>query len=500
MDMGVGSGDTGTDSLDPWRPRVHFSAQTNWINDPNGLIWHDGEFHLFFQYNPQGTDWGHMSWGHAVSSDLVIWHELPIALHEDDESMVFSGSVVLDVRNTSGFGTDDIQPLVAIFTSCPHGGGRQVQSLAFSTDRGRTWTKYIDNPVLSAEVDDFRDPKVFWDAVRDRWLMVIALPVERRIRFYASSNLRQWVHLSDFGPAGATQGVWECPDLFALPVEGDPHRQVWVLLVSLNPGGPAGGSGTQWFLGDFDGTTFTPLSSDAPEDPSVEWLDHGADCYAAVTFNDVPAGRRVALGWMSNWEYARDLPTTGWKGAMTIPRELSLRTGPGGIRLCSSPVEQLSTMRGSPVVSLIDVDVDVDRVGVVGVDASGTALDIELVFEPTSGTSGLDVRVGEGERTRIGYAAETGVLFIDRTRAHSNALAGLQTIQKVSVPLLAGAVHLRVILDSCSVEVFAQDGSHVLTDLIFPSATSTGMALFSEGSARIRALTVWPFTGPHVRT
>jgi fructan beta-fructosidase len=475
------------DSSEHWRPRVHFAPAANWINDPNGLIWHEGEYHLFFQYNPHGTDWGHMSWGHAVSTDLLHWQELPVALHEDDEAMVFSGSVVLDTDNTSGFGSHLDPPLVAVFTSSPQGGGQQVQSLAFSTDRGRMWTKHSGNPVLSASVDDFRDPKVFWDAIRGRWLMVIALPLERQVRFYSSANLRDWSHLSDFGPAGAVDGVWECPDLFPLVIDGDPQRQAWVLVVSINPGGPAGGSGTQWFVGDFDGSTFTPFDSD----PGVQWLDHGSDCYAAVTFNDVPDGRRVLIGWMSNWDYARDVPTESWKGAMTIPRELSLRSVNGQVQLCSAPVAELRAMLGSPVIDLSDVDVS----GVMKVSCSGAALDIELVLEPVSGVCGLDVRIGDDERTRIGYDLDTRTLFIDRTRSNTSVAPGLQGIQSVAVPLEAGAIRLRVIIDSCSVEVFAQGGMHVLTDLIFPSANSVGMALFSEGSARCRSLLVWSRDG-----
>jgi fructan beta-fructosidase len=478
-----GARGTVADVPDPWRPHVHFTPAANWLNDPNGLIWHDGEYHLFFQYNPHGTDWGHMSWGHAVSTDLVRWLELPIALHEDDEAMVFSGSVVLDAENTSGFGSDQDPPLVAVFTSSPHGGGQQVQSLAFSTDRGRTWIKH-GSPVLSASMDDFRDPKVFWDVLRKRWVMVIALPLQRQVRFYASTNLRDWSHLSDFGPAGAVDGVWECPDLFCLPIDDDPDRQAWVLLVSINPGGPAGGSGTQWFVGDFDGTTFTPIDSA----PAIRWLDHGSDCYAAVTFNDVPDGRRILVGWMNNWDYARDVPTASWKGAMTIPRELSLRSVDDRLHLCSAPVGELREFLGEPRVHLSDVEID----GIVDVVCSGAALDIELILEPMAGVSGLDVRIGEDERTRIGYDLDTGMLFVDRTHSHTGVAPGLHSIQSAALPLVSGALHLRVVVDSCSVEVFAQGGMCVITDLIFPSASSVGLALFSEGSARCRSLMVWP--------
>lgn len=255
----IGASPAMADTLyhEQYRPQFHFTPAQNWMNDPNGLIYYKGRYHLFFQYNPSGNTWGNMSWGHAVSTDLAHWKQLPLAIPQDDQEMIFSGSVVLDKNNSTGFGTRKNPPLVAVYTSAQKATGRQEQSLAYSTDGGTTWTKYAGNPVLDIGSNNFRDPKVFWYAPTKSWLMAVALADQHKIAFYSSSNLKAWTHLSDFGPAGATGGVWECPDLFPLPVDGNPKKTKWVLAVNLNPGGIAGGSGAQYFVGDFDGKKFT---------------------------------------------------------------------------------------------------------------------------------------------------------------------------------------------------------------------------------------------------
>ncbi|MFE1320963.1 glycoside hydrolase family 32 protein, partial [Kitasatospora phosalacinea] len=247
-----------TSYTETYRPQLHFSPAQNWMNDPNGPIWYKGTYHLFFQYNPSGNTWGNMSWGHATSPDLVHWTEQPIALPQDANEMVFSGGVVLDKNNTTGFGTSTNPPLVAIYTSYRKSDGVQAQSLAYSTDGGTTWTKYAGSPVLNIGSQNFRDPKVFWNAQTNSWLMTVALSADHKVSFYSSPNLKTWTKLSDFGPAGATGGLWECPDLFQLPVDGDPAHTKWVLVVNINPGGPQNTSAAQYFVGDFDGTTFTP--------------------------------------------------------------------------------------------------------------------------------------------------------------------------------------------------------------------------------------------------
>lgn len=297
---------------EPWRPQFHFSPEKNWMNDPNGMVFFDGEYHLFYQYNPFGNKWGHMSWGHTVSRDLVHWEHLALAIPETNAVMAFSGSAVVDTLNTSGFGSPGKPPLVAIYTGHHTDRPLQNQFIAYSTDRGRSWTPYPGNPVLDIGAADFRDPKVFWHEPSGRWIMVVSWPVERKVRFYASPNLKEWSHLSDFGPAGSTTGIWECPDLFPLQVEdGEKGEESWVLVVNVGSGAPAGGSGCQYFVGDFDGTRFTRSSSPGRRSAGPPlWADFGRDFYAAVSWSDVPKrdGRRLWLGWMSNWEYAQDVP------------------------------------------------------------------------------------------------------------------------------------------------------------------------------------------------
>jgi fructan beta-fructosidase len=316
----------------PDRPQFHFSPARNWTNDPCGLVYAFGLYHLFFQFNPEGDQWGHMSWGHATSPDLVHWSELPVAIPEADGVMIFTGSSVVDAKNTSGL-CGKPGCVVSIYTGhrVKSGAAPQVQNqnLAFSDD-GRTWTKYRGNPVLDIGKTDFRDPKVFWHAASRKWVMVVMLPRERKAQFYGSPDLKQWRHLSDFGPAGATGGAWECPDFYELPVDGNAENERWVLKIGLNPGHIAGGSGEEYFVGRFDGERF---SNDNPPDRTL-WVDYGRDCYCEFTFNNAP--RPAALGWMNNWEYAGKVPTSPWRGQMTVPRTLSLRNTPQGIRLGAS--------------------------------------------------------------------------------------------------------------------------------------------------------------------
>ncbi len=321
-----------TESL---RPTFHFTPELNWMNDPNGLVFHKGKYHLFFQHNPDGILWGNMSWGHAVSTDLINWEHLPVAIACTETAGIFSGSVVIDHTNSSGFGSLENPPMVAIYTLHQNDQSNQSQHIAYSLDDGLTWVKYANNPVLDLGMKDFRDPKVSWDASTNTWLMTVAKPLEFKISFFTSPDLKSWSHLSDFGPLGATGGCWECPDLFSLPTPTG--EKVWVLLVSLNPGGITNGSGTQYFIGNWDGTTFTT------EQKSTKWIDYGRDNYAGVTFNDAPEGRRIFIGWMSNWEYAVNFPSPIWRGQMTTPRELAIVEADEEIFLSSDPISELKT-------------------------------------------------------------------------------------------------------------------------------------------------------------
>jgi len=463
------------------------------MNDPNGLVYFQGEYHLFYQHNPFGDTWGHMSWGHAVSPDMVRWTHLPVALYEEAGTMIFSGSAVMDWHNSSRLCTATgavAQPcLIAIYTG--HTAAEQTQHIACSRDRGRTWTKYAGNPVLAIGSPNFRDPKVFWHAPTGRWIMSAVLADQQRVRFYASADLKHWDHLSDFGPAGATAGVWECPDLFPLAVDGNPERQKWVLKVDVNPGAIAGGSGGQYFIGHFDGITF--VSDDPPD--HVRWIDYGKDFYAAQSWSDVPAadGRRLWLGWMSNWQYANVTPTAPWRGAMSIPRAVTLKEYAEGIQLVQRPVVELQRLRDRHY-RCADVDRATANALLKEWGINGLALEIVAEFEPgTAAECGLRVRKGASEETCIGYEVNAGALFVDRT--HSGKVGfDAHFAGRHAGPLRAehGTVKMHVFVDQCSVEVFSNGGRTVITDLIFPSARSTGVEVYAMGGdVRLRALDIW---------
>lgn len=819
----LGSSSAGADTVyhETYRPQFHYTPAENWMNDPNGLIYYKGRYNLFYQYNPSGDTWGNMSWGHAVSTDLVHWKQLPVAIPQDANEMIFSGSVVLDRNNTSGLGTKGNPPLVAVYTSDQKATGIQEQSLAYSTDGGLTWTKYSGNPVLDINSQNFRDPKVFWYAPAHRWLMTLALSAQHEVSFYSSTDLKHWTHLSDFGPAGATGGAWECPDLFPLEVDGDPNDVKWVLAVGSNPGSIAGGSGVQYFIGEFNGTTFTsddagsytppsgtaiqdfesggyggwtttgtafgsapaagalpgqsavtgnqgtyfadsfhggdqatgtltspaftvnsdyinfligggdhpytagsvlgsepppagelladfegsgytspigtwtatgtafgtgpaqgtlpnqqqvtgylgnglvntyldgdsstgtltsptftvdqkyldfligggdhsasaanpaavelvvggkvvrsatgsndenlnwdswdlsdlqgrqaqievvddngggwghinfdePIlsdtqaepvsaetgvnlivggkvvqsatgsnaesldwasfdtaayrgqqaqiqivdnntggwahvladdfqSSDAPALSAVQrahWIDYGEDFYASQTYNDAPGGRRIMIGWMNNWNYGGNIPTSPWRSADTFPRELSLRTVNGEVELNQQPVNGLAGLRGTGFQVTKATVTDTTR----PLPVNGAALEIQADLDAGSADQfGLDVHTGNGQHTRIGYDTTTGEVYVDRTASgvvdFDPTFPGVQT---APLALRGGTLRLHVLVDTSSVEVYAQNASGeqvVLTDQVFPDPSSTGVDAFATGgTATVSSLHAW---------
>ena len=394
------------------RPSFHFTPPKNFINDPNGLVFLGGEYHLFYQHNPQGDRWGHMSWGHAVSRDLVRWEHLPIALREQDGIMIFSGSAVYDERNTSGLGRADAPPMVAVYTG--EGHKKQTQNIASSLDRGRTWKKYASNPVLDLNSTSFRDPKVFWHKPSSRWIMATVMADERKVRLWSSKDLKTWEKRSDFGPTGSTKGAWECPELFEAPVEGGTSLESrWVLKVDVNEGAPSGGSGGQYFVGQFDGDEFRPEGN--ASEPL--WVDYGKDFYASQTWNDAPEGRPVWIAWMNNWQYANEIPTSPWRGAMTIARTVSLRKTDDGLRIVQAPVETLKEIRREyheiESRSIPPGETPLDDRGV-----NGVAVEIIAEFEYGDADEfGLNVRCGDGEKTVIGVNRREGSVFVDRTRS-----------------------------------------------------------------------------------
>ncbi len=642
---------------EPWRPQFHFTPADTWMNDPNGMFFYDGEYHLFYQSNPFGNRWGHMSWGHAVSRDLTHWEHLPLALAEENGVMIFSGSAVVDWKNTSGFGRDGRPPLVAIYTGHYTTRPLQNQQLAYSNDRGRTWTKFAGNPVLDIGATDFRDPKVFWHEPTGRWVMAVSWPLQRKIRFYSSPDLKSWTHLSDFGPAGSTSGIWECPDLFPVTVAGRAHESHWVLVVNVGSGAPAGGSGTQYFVGEFDGTRFVPdeRSTPRPErefvpegrvlgdfeggsyggwtatgdafgsapaggglggqqavdgfrgrglvnsfregdrsqgtltspefvidhdylsfligggnqpgklgvnllvtgqvvrtatgadaerlawrswdvrdlrgrtarleivdratggwghinadhfvladrparnaSESALWADFGRDFYAGVSWSDVPKrdGRRLWIGWMSNWNYANEVPTEPWRSAMSVPRELLLRDTPDGWRLLQSPVREMARLRtGGESVRKVNVSGANGWLAAKGFPSGLAELELKLVEIPKTGVLTLHCRHGNTGETRMEVDFAAGELRLDRTQSGRSdfnpTFAGVHT---APLRIVDGRLNLRLLFDVSSVEIFAQGGESVVTDLVLPESPPLGLSLTTAGQMgdlRVDSLSLW---------
>jgi fructan beta-fructosidase len=483
---------------EPFRPQFHFTPEKNWMNDPNGLVYHNGEYHMFYQYNPQGDRWGHMSWGHAISKDLVHWDEQPVAIPEDEEYMIFSGSAVVDHQNTSGFGTKDNPPMVAIYTGHkqePKKG--QNQQLAYSLDNGRTWTKYAGNPVLDEGMENFRDPKVIWHEESEKWIMVVALSNDYKIAFYSSPNLKDWTFLSHFESPESELGIWECPDLFALSIDGDEDRRKWVLEVDLGAGSIAGGTGGMYFVGEFDGKQFIPDKKAMPknEPGPHQWVDYGKDFYAAVSWSDVPEedGRRIWVGWNNNWQYGQDLPTSPWRSSQSIPRTLELASHDGGLKLVQEPVEELQTLRGAQQ-SLRNLTVTNDTRSLANWGIQGKALEMKVTFTPGDAeVVGLNLRTGEDEKTVLRYDVSDETLALDRTQSgqtdfHSN----FSGVHAAPLPLDNGKVELHVFIDWSSVEVFAHDGVVTISDKIFPQPDSEGVEVFVEGgSATFDRIDAW---------
>jgi len=489
-----------------YRPGIHYTPRRNWVNDPNGLLHHNGLFHLFYQYNPVSSVHANMSWGHASSIDLLHWEEHPVAIPCDANEQIFSGSAVFDAHNSSGLGTTDNPPLVAVYTSAYTEAsplaGRQAQSLAYSLDGGTTWTKHAANPVLDRGSANFRDPKVFRHTHGEAsyWVMVAVEAEAHTVEFYRSDNLTDWAHLSSFGPANATGGVWECPDLFELPVDGDPDTTRWVLVVNLNPGGVAGGSGAQYFIGNFDGTTFTSentiTNSSATGQERLReygWLDWGKDYYAAVSYNDAPDRRRIMTGWMNNWDYAADVPHGPWRGAMTLPREVTLTRHRGVIRPAQRVVAEVDdAFQARPSSSIGPAGIPGGIQLLTTHDADAPQRIDAVITRGTATEFGLMIRGGNGHGTRIGYNTSTGCLYLDRTKSGVVAFNPLfASIESVPVDLVNGTLALRIYLDRSSLEVFTADGLATITDQIFPLETSQELSAYANGgSATLDSLTI----------
>ena len=405
------------------------------MNDPNGLIFYRGKYHLFFQYNPEDNQWGNMSWGHATSTDLINWQELPLAISHTPTHAIFSGSAVVDYFNTTGFGSLENPAMVSIYTQHQHDGLRQAQSLAYSTDQGLTWQHYESNPVLDLEMKNFRDPKVSWNTVNEAWVMSVVKPEEFTVAFYQSQDLKSWELLSEFTNKNGTDGIWECPDLFPLPVNNNPADIKWVLLVSVNPGGVTGGSGTHYFIGDWNGKEFIA------DDRTTRWLDYGRDNYAGVTFNDAPDNRRIYIAWMNNWDYAKEIPANPSRGSMTIPRELSLTKNDNQITLIQNPVNEINESKIN---------------------------DQRFTITPCATKSGIRFAREDGASFDIGYDSQRKEIYVDRTQAWFD----INSTSVHAAPFVATKpFEIRVTTDNGSVEVFVEGGRQAITDLLLPSGS-----------------------------
>jgi levanase/fructan beta-fructosidase len=424
-----------TTNREQYRPLYHHTPQYGWMNDPNGMFYKDGEWHLCYQWNPYGSQWENMTWGHSVSKDLIHWEPLPTAIEPDAVGTIFSGSCVVDKNNTAGYGKNAI---IAFYTSAAEA---QTQSMAYSTDGGRTFKKYEKNPVLTSSAADFRDPHLFWHEETHKWIMPLA--VGQEMQFYSSVNLKDWTYESSFGKEyGNHDGVWECPDLMPLPVRGTGQTK-WMLLCNINPGGPFGGSATQYFIGQFDGHKFTCESK--PE--VTKWMDYGKDHYATVTFDNAPEGRRVAIVWMSNWQYAGTVPTKQFRSANALPRDLGLFTD-GSETYCSVlPSKEVDALRGAKVKKPTEA--------------------CELVVD-VKGSMELTLSNAKGEQVAMRYDPQKQTFAMDRTKSGNVSFSEAFPTETVA-PTHGQLKQLRIFIDRSSIEVFDADGKLSMTNLVFPT-------------------------------
>lgn len=442
------------------RPAYHFAPQYGWMNDPNGMFYKDGVWHLYYQYNPYGSMWGNMHWGHATSKDLIHWEHHPVALQPDALGAIFSGSCVVDSNNTAGFGKNAI---IAFYTSA---SDRQMQSMAYSTDNGITFKKYNANPIVTSSLRDFRDPKVIWHEESKKWIMVLAAGQE--MQFYSSTDLKEWTYESSFGQGhGCHDGVWECPDLLKLPVEGtNEHR--WVLLCNINPGGPFGGSATQYFTGNFDGKQFVCES----DKDVVKWMDFGKDHYATVSFSNAPSGRHTVMAWMSNWQYANVVPTTQFRSANSVPRDISLFKHNGEVYLRSCPVKELNALRTETKRSHQPLRLSAKphewktfnkyNNGIYELDFVIKNQDAETVT--------ITLSNDKGDSICWTYDFVSQMVSFDRTKS-GNMDFHPDFPAITSCPLFSESneTRLRIYVDKCSIESFGDGGRWCMTNLVFPS-------------------------------
>ena len=468
---------------EPYRPQFHFSPEKKWMNDPNGMLYYKGTYHLFYQYYPKDIVWGPMHWGHATSADLILWQHQKIALYPDDLGYIFSGSAVMDTYNTSGLGTKENPPMIAVFTyhnmEFEKAGkiNMQSQGLAYSLDEGKTWTKYNANPIINnTNLRDFRDPKVFWNEENNYWNLVLVAGDHAQI--YSSKNLIHWKLESEFGQnLGAHGGVWECPDLFKIKVNGT-QEEKWVLIVSINPGAPNGGSATQYFIGNFDGKTFTTGQK------ATKWIDYGTDNYAGVTYNDAPNGERIFLGWMSNWNYGTKTPTTNWRSAMTLPRSLTLSKINDNYILQSKPIQQFNKLSTSDF-SKKQFQL---KKGEKKIFVYPNLNQSQITFQSQNKNLKLVFSNEKKDSLVLHYDAKKQIFSIDRR--HSGIInfekSFGEKIHSTPTPnLISKTIDFKIIVDWSSIEIFLNGGVYTFTEQIFPNQPYTKLTINSIEDQKI---------------
>lgn len=485
-----------------YRPNFHFTPQKGWMNDPNGMFFLDGTYHLYYQYYPDGNIWGPMHWGHATSKDMIQWEEQAIAIYPDNNKYIFSGSAVVDTNNTSGFKNGKSSPIVAIYTLHDMDKEKEgkidteQQDIAFSNDNGFTWQKFDEgNPVIkNPEIRDFRDPKVTWDEVHKQWIMVLA--AQNKVQFYKSSNLINWEFISDFGNnIGAHGGTWECPDFFEMKVEGS-NETKWVLIQSLNPGGANGGSGTQYFIGDFDGTHFLLDSNflKKVQNEQAVWIDYGKDNYAGVTWNNIPStdGRKLFIGWMSNWNYSQLVPTFGWRGSTTIAREIRLINKSNDYYLVSNPVKELNNYISKTIKKkrLIDKE-KVVIVKPKEIDLTQAMIEFNLKnIKEDNYQFTLSNEIGE--RLTFGINTVDNYLFMDRSKSgkidFSEKFAS--SISKAILDRNQKEATFKIILDKTSIELFYNNGEKVMTEIFFTNKPFITLSASSKGGIDLSTILI----------
>ncbi|MFA6403902.1 MAG: glycoside hydrolase family 32 protein [Salinivirgaceae bacterium] len=460
-----------------FRPQIHFTPDSNWMNDPNGMVFFEGEYHLFYQFYPDSNVWGPMHWGHAISKDLIYWEHQPVAIAPDFNGWIFSGSAVVDWNNTTRFAENGVKPLVAIFTQHLNldSGFVQRQSIAYSLDKGRTWKMYINNPVLEdSGLKDFRDPKVFWHAETSQWIMTLACG--NQVRFYSSPNLKNWNFEREFGKEfGNHGGVWECPDLIQLPVN-NANSKKWVLLVSTNPGGLHGGSGTQYFVGEFDGKKFV---SETKED-TIQWLDYGADNYAGVTYSNVfdDKSRLVFIGWMSNWQYAQVTPTKRWRSALTLPRYLSLIKTATNYQIQAEPID-LKLLWKSQFFEAESLSIQGEKILFTQIPEG--VYDLHLTLKNLNNPVSFEFGNNIGNKVQILMDPANKVVTFDRSQSGIIDFNPAFGAKHTSPFQLANQdINIQFVVDKSSIELFINNGQWVATEQLFPEGGLSQLKVISE--------------------